>query len=126
MAFERKNILILGGGFAGTTLLRKIQDIYQNVAQIQISLVSDDNFFLFTPMLPEVASGLLHASDVSTPIRTFCKHAQFYHAKVTSVDFDNKQVTIKRIFDAKEMTLEYDYLILYLGRIDNFFRNKNM
>ena len=126
MAFERKNILILGGGFAGTTLLRKIQDIYQNDEQIDINLVSDDNFFLFTPMLPEVASGMLHASDVSTPIRTFCKHAQFYHAKVSSVDFEKKQVIIKRIFDAKEMTLEYDYLILSLGSIDNFFGNKNM
>ena len=121
-----KEIVILGGGFAGTTLLRQLQSKFKNNSDINISLVGDDNFFLFTPMLPEVASGMLHAGDVSTPIRLFCKHAQFYHAKATSVDFEKKQVNIVRIFDEKKIILRYDYLIFTLGSIDNFFGNENM
>ncbi len=122
----KKEIVILGGGFAGTTLLRQLQSKFKNNSDVNISLVGDDNFFLFTPMLPEVASGMLHAGDVSTPIRLFCKHAQFYHAKATSVDFEKKQVNIVRIFDGKKIILQYDYLIFTLGSIDNFFGNENM
>ena len=122
----KKEIIILGGGFAGTTMLRQLQTRFKNNSDIHISLVGDDNFFLFTPMLPEVASGMLHAGDVSTPIRLFCKHAQFYHAKATSVDFEKKQVSIVRMFDQKKMVLDYDYLVFALGSIDNFFGNENL
>ena len=122
----KKEIVILGGGFAGTTLLQHIQKKFKSSSDINISLVGDDNFFLFTPMLPEVASGMLHAGDVSTPIRLFCKHAQFYHARATSVDFDKKQISIVRIFDEKKIILQYDYLVFTLGSIDNFFGNENM
>ena len=121
-----QNIVILGGGFAGTTLLRKLQSRFANDSNIRLSLVSDDNFFLFTPMLPEVASGMLHASEVSTPIRLFCRDAQFYHARVTSVDFDSKQVSVVRIFDKKQITLQYDFLVFALGNTDNFFGNERM
>lgn len=126
MFFMKKEIVILGGGFAGTTLLRQLQTKFKNNPDICISLVGDDNFFLFTPMLPEVASGMLHAGDVSTPIRLFCKHAQFYHAKATSVDFAKKKISIVRMFDQKKIVLNYDYLVFALGSIDNFFGNENM
>jgi NADH:ubiquinone reductase (H+-translocating) len=122
----KKKVLILGGGFAGTILLRTLQKKFKNTDTVEISLVSDDNFFLFTPMLPEVASGMLHASDIATPIRTFCTHAQFYHAKIISVDFEKKLVGIVRIFDEKKLLLDYDYLVFALGSIDNFFGNKNL
>ncbi len=46
---EQKKILILGGGFAGVQVLRKVQDAFQNDVSVDISLVSRDNFFLFTP-----------------------------------------------------------------------------
>ncbi len=122
----KKKILILGGGFAGTTLLQSLQKKFKNTDDVEISLVSDDNFFLFTPMLPEVASGMLHASDIATPIRTFCKQAQFYHAKIISVNFEKKQVSVIRIFDEKKLFLKYDFLVFALGSIDNFFGNKNL
>lgn len=54
-----KRILILGGGFAGVEVLRRLQDRFQNVVSVDITMVSKDNFFLFTPMLHEVASGMI-------------------------------------------------------------------
>lgn len=128
--FSTKNppktkILILGGGFAGSNVLREIQkQLKRN--NVEITLVSQDNFFLFTPMLPEISSGMLHASDITTPIRSFCKTANFCHAKIKSIDIENKNVSVVRIFDQKETSLEYDYLVLALGSKDNFFGNINI
>jgi hypothetical protein len=54
-----KRILILGGGFAGVEVLRRLQDKFQNNVGVDITMVSKDNYFLFTPMLHEVASGMI-------------------------------------------------------------------
>lgn len=122
----KKRILILGGGFAGSKVLREIQKKYKKNNNVEITLVSQDNFFLFTPMLPEISSGMLHPSDVSTPIRTFCTFANFAHAKIQSIDLDSQTVSVIRIFDNKMMDLKYDYLVLSMGSKDNFFGNKNI
>ena len=121
-----KKIIILGGGFGGVNVLREIQNMFQNKVNVDISIVNQDNFFLFTPMLPEVASGMIHPRDISIPIRTFCKRAKFYQAVVSSIDLEQKLVTISRLFDGKVHALEYDYLILSMGSITNFFGNKNI
>jgi len=121
-----KKILILGGGFGGVNILRDIQKMFQDKVNVDISIVNQENFFLFTPMLPEVASGMIHPRDISIPIRTFCKRAKFYQAVVSSIDLDQKLVTISRLFDGKVHALEYDYLVLALGSVTNFFGNKNI
>ena len=121
-----KKIIILGGGFGGVNVLREIQNMFQNKVNVDISIVNQDNFFLFTPMLPEVASGMIHPRDISIPIRTFCKRAKFYQAVVSSIDLEQKLVTISRLFDGKVHALEYDLLILSMGSITNFFGNKNI
>ena len=121
-----KKVLILGGGFAGVNILRQIQNMFQDKVNVDISIVNQNNFFLFTPMLPEVASGMIHPRDISIPIRTFCKRAKFYQAVVSSIDLDQKLVTISRLFDGKVHALEYDYLVIGLGSITNFFGNKNI
>ena len=122
---QKTRILILGGGFAGSNVLRELQNKLKG-NDVDITLVSQDNFFLFTPMLPEISSGMLHASDITTPIRTFCKTANFCHARILSIDIDHKNVSLIRIFDQKDIVLEYDYLVLALGSKDNFFGNKNI
>ena len=77
-------------------------------------------------MLPEVASGMIHPRDISIPIRTFCKRAKFYQAVISSIDLKQKLVTITRLFDGKVHALEYDYLVLAMGSVTNFFGNKNI
>lgn len=121
-----KKILILGGGFAGVNILRDIQNRFQNKVNVEVSIVNQDNFFLFTPMLPEVASGMIHPRDISIPIRTFCKRAKFYQAVVSSINLEQKLVTINRLFDGKVHALEYDILVLAMGSVTNFFGNKNI
>ncbi|MGH9876338.1 MAG: NAD(P)/FAD-dependent oxidoreductase [Nitrososphaera sp.] len=125
---ELKRILILGGGFAGIEVLRRLQAAFQDNVRIDISLVSRDNFFLFTPMLPEVSSGMIETRHIMTPVRAFCKRARFYEANVESIDLKKRHVVITHAIgkeyepvDSKSHTLCYDYLVLALGSETHFF-----
>jgi len=119
-------ILILGSGFGGINVLKLIQKKFKNDSNVKISLVGQDNYFLYTPMLPQVTSGLIHPSDITIPIRKLCKQAEFYQATISSIDLEQKLVTITRTFDGKTHALYYDYLIIALGSNTNFFDYKNI
>jgi NADH dehydrogenase len=126
---QQKRILILGGGFAGVEVLRRLQDAFQNDVSIDITLISKDNFFLFTPMLPEVASGTIETRHIVTAVRVFCKRAKFYEANVDSIDLKNKEVVISHVVGSQSddainwhsHTLGYDYLVIALGGKTSFF-----
>ena len=125
---QQKHILILGGGFAGVKVLTQLQKTFQNDVSVDITLVSRDNFFLFTPMLPEVSSGMIETRNIVTPVRAFCNRAKFYEANIESVDLKNKQVLITHAIGKqtdpigwRNHTLNYDYLVVALGSETNFF-----
>ena len=121
-----KRILILGGGYGGIGVLKQLQAAFQSDTEISISLVSQDNFFLHTPLLPEMATGMLSSRHIATPIRSFCKRARYYQAKVEQIDLNNNKVTITRSLDKSNRELEYDYLVIALGGKTNFYGNKNV
>ncbi|TAK18276.1 MAG: NAD(P)/FAD-dependent oxidoreductase [Nitrosarchaeum sp.] len=121
-----KKILILGGGYAGVGVLNKIQKTFENNVDVNIELVSESNFFLHTPMLPEMATGTIEPRHIATPIRRFCKRAQFHQAKVIDISLNSKQVTIQRMSDESQRILFYDYLVLAMGGKTNFFGNSNI
>lgn len=74
-----QKIIILGGGYAGVGVLENIQKRFEK--DIDISIVSETNFFLHTPMLPELSTGTIEPRHIATPIRNFCKRARFYKPK---------------------------------------------
>jgi len=121
-----KRILILGGGYGGVGVLKQLQETFQSDPEVSISLVSKNNFFLHTPLLPEMATGMLTARHIATPIRTFCKRARYYQAKVEQIDLNNNKVTISRALTSQKRELEYDFLVVALGGKTNFFGNKNV
>lgn len=123
---NQTKVLILGGGFAGISVLRQLQKFSKKNKHVKITLVNEDNFFLFTPMLQEIASGMLHPSSISIPLRVFSKDSEFIQAKVSSVDLKNKLVAITRKFDGKVKVLDYDYLVISIGSTTNFFGNKRI
>ena len=125
---KQKRVLILGGGFGGVQVLREVQKEFQDDVSIDITLVSRDNFFLFTPMLPEVSSGMIETRHIATPIRAFCKRARFFEANVKSIDLEKKEVSINHSIGKESNThvlhshiMKYDYLILAVGGETNFF-----
>ena len=121
-----KRILILGGGYAGVGVLKQLQETFENNVNVSIGLISKDNFFLHTPLLPEMATGMLASRHIATPIRTFCKRARYFHAKVDSIDLNNKKVTITRGLDQNKRDLDFEYLVIALGGKTNFFGNENI
>src|SRR4249919_1892603 len=125
---QQIRILILGGGFAGIEVLRQLQKAFQNDIRIDITLVSRDNFFLFTPMLAEISSGMIETRHIVTPLRAFCNRAKFYETEVESIDLGNKEVVIThRIGKAmnpiewRSHILKYNYLVISLGSETNFY-----
>ncbi|MBI3639973.1 MAG: NAD(P)/FAD-dependent oxidoreductase [Thaumarchaeota archaeon] len=121
MSEGKKRILILGGGFAGVECMRKLESYFMNDTDIEIALVSEDNFLLFTPMLPQVASGMIETRHVVIPIRTLCKKAIFYEAQIKNIDPYGKIVTLTGTNERRGISLHYDFLVIALGSQTNFF-----
>jgi len=125
---KSKRIIILGSGFAGIEALKNLQKEFHNDKEIEIILVSKDNFLLFTPMLPEVSTGMIETRHVLTPVRSFCTKASFYQAEVKSIDLEKRKVFLKysigrqsRPVSLHTHILDYDFLIIALGSEPNFF-----
>jgi NADH dehydrogenase FAD-containing subunit len=87
-------IIILGSGFAGVEVLKKLQKEFRNNDSIVITMISKDNYLLFTPMLPEVATGTVETRHIIAPIRSFCKNGSFHEATVQLIDLKNKRIVV--------------------------------
>ena len=91
-----KKILILGAGFSGIFAAKALNKTLPRYYNLEI--VSDNNYFIFQPLLPEVASGTINSSDAVTPIRQMLKGGKFRNAEVTDIDLKKKQVTVQQGF----------------------------
>src|SRR5260370_9372375 len=87
---SKKRILILGGGFGGVYTARHLERLFKRRADVEIVLVSRDNFLLMTPLLFEVFSGTLDLRDCSFPIRAFLQNSRFVEATVRSIDLERR------------------------------------
>jgi len=121
MARNKRKILILGGGFAGLECTRKLEKYFKDESEIEIVLVSEDNFLLFTPMLPQVASGMIETRHIVMPIRTITKKAIFYEGRVKNIDPYGKIVNLWGSANKRGISIHYDFLVVALGSETNFF-----
>jgi NADH dehydrogenase len=114
---EKTRIVILGGGFGGVTMARRLERLCKRRRDVEIILVSRDNFVLMTPLLFEVCSGALDARHCSLPIRAFLRTTRFVEAAVQGVDLERRVVHLSSGGESDE--LSYDQLVLALGGITN-------
>ena len=112
-----KKILILGGGFTGIYTAKNLQK--KNLKDYEIELISDNNYFIFQPLLPEVASGTIYSSDAVTPIRQMLKGIRYRNAEISSLDLINKKISILQGFKKSTHNLKYDHLVIALGQVSN-------
>src|SRR6516225_5147484 len=110
-------ILILGGGFGGVYTARHLEKLCKHQPDIEIVLVSRDNFLLMTPLLFEACSGSLDLSHCSFPIRAFLSKARFCEATVENIDLDRRAVRLTA--PGQDVELAYDHLVLALGARTN-------
>ncbi|HSB83018.1 MAG TPA: NAD(P)/FAD-dependent oxidoreductase [Nitrosarchaeum sp.] len=121
MARNKKKIVILGGGFAGVECARQLESHFGDSSEIELVMISEDNFLLFTPMLPQVASGMIETRHIVMPIRAICKKTKFYEGRVKNVDPFGKLVTLWGTGEKRGISIHYDYLVVALGSETNFF-----
>jgi len=117
----KKRILVLGGGFAGVDCTRKLENYFQSNYDIEITLVSDDNFLLFTPMLPQIVAGTITPRHIVMPLRALCKKARIYESVVRDIDPVQQHVTLEGTPEKIGIRIHYDYLVIALGSKTNFF-----
>jgi len=121
LARNKKKIVILGGGFAGVECARQLESEFGDDQGIEIVMVSEDNFLLFTPMLPQVASGMIETRHIVLPIRTVCKKTKFYEGRIKNMDPHGKLVTLWGTGNKRSISIHYDFLVVALGSETNFF-----
>ena len=113
-------IVILGGGFAGMSTARKLERLLRP-GEAEITLVSRENFSLFTPMLPEVGSGNLETRHVVTPVRAQLKRTEFVLADVTGIDFSTRHVDVEHTILGTRLSIPFDQLVFALGSVTSTF-----
>jgi NADH:ubiquinone reductase (H+-translocating) len=102
---EERDVLILGGGFAGAYVARLLR------GGRTATIVSRDNFMLYTPLLPEAASGTLEPRHTVVPLRAMCPRAELLLGTVESVDLAARTATV----DGR--TLRWNDLVVALGAV---------
>src|SRR5438445_9277425 len=120
----KKRIVILGGGFGGVYAALHLERLLAREPDVEICLVSRDNFFLFTPMLHEIAASDLEITNIVNPLRKLLRRVKVFVGEVERIDLPNKRVVISHghhKYDNHSDRLEYDHLVLALGSSTNFF-----
>ncbi len=126
MVKTKKRVVVLGGGFAGLECVRRLESYFMREFDIEIVLVSEDNFLLFTPMLPQVASGMIETRHIIMPIRALIEKTIFYEDRVRNIDPFGKIVTLSGTSEKRGISLHYDFLVISLGSQTNFFGLTNV
>jgi len=126
---EVKRILILGGGFAGMKTAESLEHEFQHDRSVGITLISETNSLLFTPMLAEVAGSSLEPSHISTPLRSTLPGTNFIRATVETIDLEKRIVKLAADpsrQDRGPREIPYDQLVLALGAISNYLGMANV
>ncbi|HEU5265413.1 MAG TPA: NAD(P)/FAD-dependent oxidoreductase [Jatrophihabitans sp.] len=110
-----KRIVVVGGGFAGVHAARRLARAVRGAAEVVI--VNPTDYFLYLPLLPEVAGGVLDPRRVAVPLVTACPQARLLLATAEHVDVANRQVGLVDA-EGRSRSLRYDHLLLTTGSVN--------
>ena len=118
---RKKRIVILGGGFGGVYAAMHLEKLLVGRNSVEICLVSRDNFFLFTPMLHEIAASDLEITNIVNPLRKLLHKVEVFVGDVDQIDLPNRRVLISQYYQKRLQQLDYDHLVIALGSVTNFY-----
>jgi NADH dehydrogenase len=118
---EKMKIVIAGGGFAGLYAAKYLDKRLARRPDVEVTLITRENFILFTPMLHEVAAGDLSPGDIVNPLRRILRHVNVVQAEVNSIDLSAKKIRCAAGIRNLELEFEFDHLLLTIGSETNFF-----
>lgn len=120
---DARRIVIIGGGFGGVATARQLRRLSRRRRDLEIVLISESNYLLFTSMLPEVASGALKPEHICAPVRAYVPGIRFINATVTAIDTAARTVTCEHPAGLGAETIRWDQLVLAAGSVANFYGN---
>ncbi len=115
----KKHIVIVGGGFAGINLMKSLE----NDTRFRITLVDKNNYHFFPPLIYQVATSFIEASNISYPFRKMIskyKNVNFHMGSLVNVDHEHNSI------ETDNGIIQYDYLVLALGTETNYFGMENV
>jgi NADH dehydrogenase len=118
---KRQHVIILGGGFGGLYAALELEKAITRDPNLQVTLINRENFFLFTPMLHEVAASDLDISNIVNPARKLLKRVSFFEGEVRSVYLEARKIEVLHGSSRHTHELEFDQLVLSLGSTNHFF-----
>jgi len=113
----RQRVVIIGGGFGGAFTAKYLRRRLDSGDEIE--LINDTNYFVFQPLLPEVAAGIIAAPDAVTPLRVMLPGVRFRMAKAYGVDILARQVHVAQGTGRIPIQIDYDHLVIAVGQRPN-------
>ena len=129
-AREKTRVVILGGGFAGMHTAECLERELRTNPGVSLTLISETNALLFTPMLAEVAGSSLEPTHISTPLRSSLHRTEFIRGKVERVDLETRRIFLATDAVSGESSpqreVPYDHLVFALGAVSNYLGMANL
>ncbi len=124
----KPHILILGAGFGGMYVARELKSLVKN-GDVQVTIVNETNYFLFTPLLHEVATGALAPQSVAEPLREIFAGTdiKICQGTVTSIDREHRTVSVLGDVNGDDVhhrvkhDIVYDFLVIATGATTNYY-----
>ena len=109
----KKKVLVLGGGFGGVFAAKALEKLGRG--KLDVELINSNNYFVFQPLLPEVAASSIHSADAVVPLRQLLRRIQVRQAEVMGIDFDKRKVIVVQGTRRIPVDLHYDELVIAFG-----------
>jgi NADH dehydrogenase len=130
---QKTHIVVLGGGFGGVFTAQHLEEQFGADRSVDLTLVSETNALLFTPMLAEVAASSLEPTHISTPLRTSLRRTRMINGRVTELDLENRCIRVStsdlvpnNSVPSWDTEIVYDQLVLALGAVSNYLGLENV
>src|SRR5438067_4498501 len=118
---RQKRIVIVGGGFSGVYAAIHLEKLLRRERSAEICLISRDNFFLFTPMLHEIAASDLEVTNIVNPLRKLLRKTEVLVGEASEIDLVDKRVSVVQRHDELSQLIAYDHLVLALGSVSDYY-----
>ncbi|HEX8089940.1 MAG TPA: NAD(P)/FAD-dependent oxidoreductase [Blastocatellia bacterium] len=117
----QSNVVIIGGGFAGLYAALGLEKLLKRKPGMTVTLLNSENFFLFTPMLPETGASSISTRHIVSPLRKLLRRTRFAEVTVEAINLDSRVISARHSLTGGALEFRYDHLALTLGGVTNYF-----